>query len=37
MTDTMKFKFQKGLEAKDIVTGFTGIITYRVDYLTGCS
>lgn len=26
-----------GSKAKDIVTGFAGVITYRVEYLTGCS
>jgi hypothetical protein len=25
-----------GVEAKDIVTGFTGIVTARATYLTGC-
>ena len=32
-----KFKFNNGQEAKDIVSGFTGIITSRCDYLTGCN
>jgi len=30
------FKFELGKEAKDIVTGFKGIITARVEYLNGC-
>lgn len=25
-----------GLEGRDIITGFTGIITGRADYVTGC-
>lgn len=32
----MKFKYELGLEAEDIITGFKGFITYRVEYLTGC-
>lgn len=32
----MAFKYKKGLLAKDKVTGFKGIITYRVEYMTGC-
>lgn len=31
------FKFDLGIEAKDKVTGFKGIIVGRADYLTGCS
>ena len=31
------FKFKKGQKAKDIITGFTGIITARADYITGCN
>lgn len=26
-----------GVEARDKVTGFSGIVTSRVDYITGCS
>lgn len=35
----MKGKFQHdlGLEAKDKITGFKGIITSRVEFLTGCN
>ena len=33
----MSFKHQLGLEAKDKISGFVGIITARVDYLTGCN
>ena len=32
-----KFIFENGQEAYDVVTGFKGIITQRVDYLTGCN
>lgn len=31
-----EFEYELGLEAKDKVTGFKGIITWRVNYLTGC-
>lgn len=31
------FKFENGVEVKDKVTGFTGKITGRVEYLTGCN
>jgi hypothetical protein len=31
------FKYEIGLLAKDKLTGFTGIITYRAQYLTGCN
>ena len=30
-------KFELGIKAKDIVTRFEGIITGRVQYLTGCN
>lgn len=30
------FKFENGSRVKDTVTGFTGIILGRTDYLTGC-
>jgi hypothetical protein len=29
-------KYELGQKAKDVVTGFTGTITARADYLTGC-
>ena len=32
----MDFKFKNGQKARDIVTGFTGTITARVEYLNGC-
>lgn len=32
-----EFKYKLGLEAKCKLTGFTGIIRYRVQYLTGCN
>ena len=28
--------YQLGLKAKDTITGFTGILTAHVDYITGC-
>jgi hypothetical protein len=31
------FKFELGIEVKEIVTGFTGIIMGRSQYLTGCN
>ena len=30
------FKIDLGVKAKDNVTGFSGIVTGRVEYLTGC-
>jgi len=30
------FDFELGMEAEDVVTGLTGIITAKVEYLTGC-
>ena len=32
-----KFKYELGLEAKDIVTGFKGILIGRAMHLTGCN
>ena len=32
----VKMKFELGIEAKDSVTGFKGVITGHVRYLTGC-
>lgn len=32
-----KFIYQNGQEVKDVITGFTGIITGRANYLTGCN
>ena len=31
-----KFKIELGVTVKDVVTEFTGIITWRVEYLSGC-
>lgn len=31
------FKLELGQEAKDKITGFKGILTSRVEYLTGCN
>ncbi len=30
------FKHELGVEAKEIISGFRGIITGRIEYLTGC-
>ena len=32
----MVFKYELGIRAKDIVTGFEGIIVARVEYFNGC-
>jgi len=32
----MAFKYALGDELKDSITGFTGIVMGRTDYLTGC-
>jgi hypothetical protein len=32
----MEFKYALGDELKDTITGFTGIVMARTDYLTGC-
>lgn len=31
------FKFKRGEYARDIITGFAGVIVARIDYLTGCN
>jgi len=33
----MGFKFELGQGVKDLVTGFSGIISQRTEYLTGCA
>lgn len=33
----MEFKFSLGSEVKDKITGFTGIVRGRSEYLTGCN
>jgi len=30
-------KYEMGIELKDIVTGFTGYVVGRTEYLTGCN
>ena len=30
------FKFELGMEVKDKITGYSGIIMSRIQYLTGC-
>lgn len=32
-----KFKHELGIEAKDLITGFSGIITTRTEHITGCN
>jgi hypothetical protein len=32
-----KFKHELGQKAKDKITGFTGILTARAEFLTGCN
>lgn len=32
-----KFRFELGDKVKDTLTGLEGILTYRVEYLTGCN
>jgi hypothetical protein len=31
------FKHELGMKAKDKITGFTGILTARCEFLTGCN
>lgn len=31
------FKFELGAEVKDVVTGYIGTVTGRVEHLTGCN
>lgn len=31
------FKFEVGVQAKDKLTGYKGLITGRCDYITGCN
>lgn len=33
----MDFKFELGTTLKDELSGFTGVVTGRADYLTGCN
>lgn len=33
----MAFKHKLGMEAKDKITGFKGILTSRAEFLTGCN
>lgn len=35
--DEKKFKFELGLQAKDKITGLTGILIGRTEYLFGCN
>ena len=32
-----EFKYQLGSKVKDIITGYTGIVRSRTQYLTGCN
>lgn len=36
MSLTATFKFNLGDEVVDTITGYTGIVVSRADYLTGC-
>lgn len=36
MDTTHEFKYPMGAKARDIITGFEGIIVHRVQFLTGC-
>lgn len=36
MSKPAVFKYDLGWKAKDKVTGFIGIIVYRVEHITGC-
>lgn len=33
---TMSFRYELGVTARDVVTGYEGVITSRCDYITGC-
>ena len=35
--DATDFKFNRGDEVRDKITGFQGIITSRTDYINGCN
>jgi hypothetical protein len=37
MSETVSFRFSKGEEIKDSLSGFTGTVIYQVSNLTGCS
>jgi hypothetical protein len=37
MSETVSFRFSKGEEVKDSLSGFTGIVVYQVSNLTGCN
>lgn len=37
ITMEQQYKHQLGEEAQDLVTGYKGIITCRIQYLTGCN
>jgi len=32
-----KFKFKNGEMVEDLLTGFSGMVVYQIDYLTGCN
>jgi hypothetical protein len=36
MTETVEFLFPLGVKVQDRVTGFTGIVDMRAQYLNGC-
>lgn len=37
MTDASTFKNPRGVEVRDLLTGFAGTVTGRADYITGCN
>ena len=36
-TEAKEFKFELGAEAKDVITGFSGVIIYRSQWIHGCN
>lgn len=34
---TKEFRFELGATARDVITGFEGVVTGRCDYITGCT
>jgi len=37
MGEKINFKFARGDEVKDMITGFKGIVVTQVAYMTGCN
>ena len=36
MSETNEKRIQLGMKAKDVITGFAGVVTAHLEYLTGC-